>query len=143
MKRSVIMMLGVFVMAIGHSAFAGGVCPQERKTTTAPSNMITMDETAGTNLEHGKALYEKDAKPMACRNCHGDLGDGAGKLGAALKPSPRNFTCAETMKTVSAGQMFYIIKNGSAGTGMVAHGKNLSDKDIWDAVKYIRTTFVK
>jgi mono/diheme cytochrome c family protein len=47
------------------------------------------------------------------------------------------------MKDVSAGQMFHIIKSGSAGTGMVAHGKTLKDNEIWDVVKYIRSTFVK
>ncbi len=139
----VITLLGAFVLIVSNPVFAGGVCPQDRKTALAPSNIIAMDETAGADQAHGKALYEKDAKPMACKNCHGDMGDGAGKLGAALKPGPRNFTCAETMKPVSAGQMFHIIKNGSAGTGMVAHGKSLNDKDIWDVVKYIRTTFVK
>ena len=50
---------------------------------------------------------------------------------------------AATMKKVSAGQMFHIIKNGSKGTGMVAHGKTLKDKEIWDVIKYIRTTFMK
>ena len=80
---------------------------------------------------------------MACKMCHGDKGDGGGKLGAALKPAPRNFTCAETMKKISAGQMFHIIKNGSKGTGMVAHGKTLKDKEIWDVVKYVRSTFMK
>jgi mono/diheme cytochrome c family protein len=47
------------------------------------------------------------------------------------------------MKKVSAGQMFHIIKNGSKGTGMVAHKKTLKDKEIWDVVKYIRSTWVK
>jgi mono/diheme cytochrome c family protein len=47
------------------------------------------------------------------------------------------------MKDVSPGQMFWIIKNGSKGTGMVAHGKTLKDKQIWDVVKYIDTQFVK
>jgi len=75
--------------------------------------------------------------------CHGAKGDGAGKLGAALKPKPRNFTCAETMKGISAGQMFHIIKNGSKGTGMVAHKKTLKDAQIWDVVKYVRSTFMK
>ena len=60
-----------------------------------------------------------------------------------MKPKPRNFTCSETMKKVSAGQMFWIIKNGSKGTGMVAHGKTLKDAQIWDVVKYIRTSCVK
>ena len=82
---------------------------------------------------------------MACKMCHGDKGDGTGKLGKAFKSpkAPRNFNCKATMKKVSAGQMFHIIKNGSKGTGMVAHKKTLKDKEIWDVVKYIRTTFVK
>jgi hypothetical protein len=46
------------------------------------------------------------------------------------------------MEDVSAGQMFWVIKNGSTGTGMMAHKKTLKDKDIWDVVKYIRSTFM-
>ena len=42
-------------------------------------------------------------------------GDGMGKLRKALKPNPRNFTCSDTIKDVSVGQMLWIIKNGSAG----------------------------
>ncbi len=84
----------------------------------------------------------KTAKPMACKMGHGEKGDGGGKLGAALKPKPRNFTCKATMKKVSAGQMFHIIKNGSKGTGMVGHGKTLKDKQIWDVVKFIRSEWV-
>ena len=79
---------------------------------------------------------------MACFNCHGDKGAGNGKLGALLKPKPRNFTCAATMKKISAGQMYHIIKKGSKGTGMVAHTK-LKDSDIWSVVKYIRTSLMK
>jgi mono/diheme cytochrome c family protein len=101
-----------------------------------------MDQTAQADLDNGKKIYEKAAKPLACKMCHGEDGDGMGKLGKALKPNPRNFTCSDTMKDVSAGQMFWIIKNGSPGTGMVAHGKNLKDNEIWDVVKYIRQTWV-
>jgi mono/diheme cytochrome c family protein len=38
--------------------------------------------------------------------------------------------------------MFFIIKNGSKGTGMVAQ-KTLKDKDIWNVIKYIRTDLMK
>ncbi len=143
MKKTLIMsVLAVFFLSVAASAFAAD-CPQPRKTKAAPSNIAGKDETAGADAANGKTLYEKTAKPMACKNCHGDAGDGGGKLGAALKPKPRNFTCAETMKDVSAGQMFFIIKNGSAGTGMAPHGKTLKDKEIWDVIKYVRETFVK
>jgi outer membrane biosynthesis protein TonB len=121
---------------------ASGPCPQPRKTKSAPANIARLDKTGGANSDNGKKIYNKTAKPMACKMCHGDKGNGKGKLGAALKPNPRNFTCAETMEGVSAGQMFWIIKNGSPGTGMAAHNKSLKDNEIWDVVKYIRSTFV-
>jgi mono/diheme cytochrome c family protein len=119
-----------------------GPCPQSRKTKSAPANIAKMDKTGRANLENGKKLYSKAAKPLACKQCHGDQGNGKGKLGAALKPNPRNFTCNETMKDISVGQMFWVIKNGSAGTGMAAHKKTLKDSEIWDVVKYIHTTFM-
>jgi len=144
MKKIVVFsILAVFSLFVVNAAFAGGECPQPRKTKAAPASNAGEDKTGGANADNGKMIYEKTAKPMACKMCHGDAGDGGGKLGAALKPKPRNFTCGETMKDVSAGQMFWIIKNGSAGTGMVAHGKTLKDNEIWDVVKYVRSTFVK
>ena len=142
MKKALILsVMVVFSLFAVSSAFAGGKCPQPRKTKAAPGSVAKKDKTGKADAANGKKLYNKTAKPMACKMCHGDKGDGGGKLGKALKPAPRNFTCAATMKDVSAGQMFHIIKNGSAGTGMAK--QKLSDKEIWDVVKYIRTTFVK
>ncbi len=144
MKKIVVLsILAVFSLFVVSAAYAGGACPQPRKTKAAPGGTAKMDKTAGANADNGKKIYDKTAKPMACKMCHGDKGDGAGKLGAALKPKPRDFTCAATMKKISAGQMFWIIKNGSAGTGMVAHGKTLKDNEIWDVVKFIRDEYVK
>ena len=139
----VMAILALFTFFAVGSAYAGGKCPQPRKTKSAPSNIAKLDKTGSANAKNGKLIYNKKAKPMACKMCHGDKGDGNGKLGAALKPKPRDFTCDATMKKVSAGQMFWIIKNGSAGTGMVAHKKTLKDKEIWDVVKYVRSSWVK
>ena len=44
---------------------------------------------------------------------------------------------AKTMKNISDGQLFWIIRNGSPGTGMPAF-KDLSDKEIWLIVHYLR-----
>ena len=142
-KFTILIALVVFSFFIADTVFAKAKCPQKRKTKAAPSAMVKMDKTKGADAAAGKKIYMKTAKPMACKMCHGKKGDGNGKLGAALKPSPRNFSCAKTMKGISPGQMFHIIKNGSKGTGMVAHGKTLKDKDIWNVIKYIRTTWVK
>jgi len=145
MKKVLILsVMVIFSLFAVSSAFAKPAkCPQPRKTKAAPGSIGKKKIPSSADAKNGKLIYTKKAKPMACKMCHGDKGDGGGKLGAALKPAPRNFTCAATMKKVSAGQMFHIIKNGSKGTGMVAHGKTLKDKEIWDVVKYVRSTFMK
>lgn len=145
MKRhGILLIAAIITLAFTTSSWAASsTCPQPRKTKSAPSGIASKDMTAKASAENGKKIYSKTAKPMACKMCHGDKGDGMGKLGKALKPNPRNFTCSDTMKNVSAGQMFWVIKNGSPGTGMVAHGKTLKDKEIWDVVKYIRESWVK
>jgi mono/diheme cytochrome c family protein len=142
-KLITLSMLTIFTLFMVGSAYAGAACPQPRKTKTAPGKFIKMDKTASANAKNGHKIFSKTAKPMACKMCHGDKGDGRGKLGKALKPSPRDFTCAATMKSISAGQMFYVIKKGSPGTGMAAHGKSMKDSEIWDVVKYIRSDLMK
>ena len=138
-------LIAVCVMALSlvlvNSAFAGAKCPQDRKTKSAPGGIAGKDKTAKANKANGEKLFQKTAKPMACKMCHGAKGGGDGKLGAALKPAPRNFACAETMKDISPGQMFWIIKNGSPGTGMAK--MQLKDSEIWDVIKYIREDLAK
>lgn len=140
--KKILILTAISLLLLTNSSWAASNCPQPRKTKTAPSSIASLDKTAKANAENGKKIYEKAAKPLACKMCHGESGDGMGKLGKALKPNPRNFTCSDTMKDVSAGQMFWVIKNGSAGTGMVAHKKSMKDKEIWDVVKYIRQSWV-
>ena len=102
---------------------------------------------ASADAAKGQKIFQEQGKPMACKKCHGDTGAGDGKFGKILTPKPRNFTCKETMKDISAGQMFWIIKNGSKigsmDTGMVAHKDTLTDADIWSVIKYIRTKLMK
>ena len=137
-KHFILFIVIIFTLTMVSSAYAK--CPEPRKTKSAP---MVQDKTKKANKVNGKKLFNKTAKPIACKMCHGKTGAGNGKLGKVLKPRPRNFTCKETMKKVSAGQMFWIIKNGSKGTGMVAHKKTLKDKEIWDIIKYIRTDLMK
>ena len=149
MKKQFILFIAViFTLAMVSSAYAAkkAECPQPRTTKSAPSSDAKRDKTKKANKANGKKLFQKTAKPLACQQCHGKKGDGTGKLGAAFKSpkAPRNFTCKETMKKVSSGQMFWIIKNGSKNQpAMVSHKKTLKDKEIWDIVKYIREDLMK
>ena len=69
------------------------------------------------NIAKGKALFEGKG---TCFNCHGKNGDGQGEAGKILNPSPRNFTNCKFHKKRKDGELFWVIKNGSAGTGMVS-----------------------
>ncbi len=120
---------------------AMGVCPQERKTQQAPAEFLAKVNPVPPSsqaVQAGKKLFQETATPLACMNCHGTAGDGRGAMGAAFQPPPRNFTCGQTMKEISDGQLFWVIKNGSPGTGMMPFG-NLSDDEVWKLIHYIRS----
>ena len=121
---------------------ASGICPQSRKTEKAPSRYVLKQNplfATAKNIERGKLFYQAEAKPTACKMCHGIRGNGNGRLARGLEPAPRNFTCKDTMKSLSDGQLFWVIKNGSKGTAMPAHKFTLSDKDIWQIIHYLRS----
>lgn len=59
-------------------------------------------------------------------------------MGIALIPPARNFLSGQTMKDLSGGQLFWIIKNGSPGTGMMAFA-GLPDEEIRQMIQYIRS----
>lgn len=119
----------------------GGVCVQSRKTAKAPDDFLTktnpLSSSAGA-IKAGKELFLKTAQPVACVMCHGEQGDGKGLMGAALVPPPRNFTCGTMMRDISDGQLFWIIKNGSPGTGMMSFA-SLPDEQVWQLIHYIRS----
>jgi mono/diheme cytochrome c family protein len=118
-----------------------GVCPQPRKTQQAPDEFFAKTNPLPASTEHiqaGKKLFMETAKPLACMNCHGTRGNGAGPLGAGLIPPPRNFTCGATMKDIPDGQLFWIIKNGSPGTGMMSFA-GMPDDEVWQVIQYIRS----
>lgn len=133
--------LASFLFLFGYSALVlAADCTQKRTTPQAPSNIYKQANpltASGENISAGKKLYNKGAKPMACVQCHGVNGKGDGKLAMGLKPIPRDFSCQAMMKDIPDGQLFWIIKNGSEGTGMMAF-KTLKDDQIWQLVSYIR-----
>jgi len=124
----------------GQGFLGKGICPQIRKTVQAPANIISQRnpiEKSREALYAGESLFQIEAQPTACKICHGVTGNGLGIMAQGLNPPPRNFTCRSTMESISDGQLFWIIRNGSPGTGMPAF-KNLKDREIWLIVHYLR-----
>lgn len=115
-------------------------CPQPRITKQAPAEIYSLKnplKASAKNIKKGKVLYQTKAKPMACKHCHGINGEGNGPMAKGFNPPPRNFTCAKTINGVPDGQLFWIIKNSSPGTGMISY-ENLKDKQVWQIILYIR-----
>ncbi len=116
-------------------------CPQPRGTKSAPEAYLKMTnpvKASSSNVSEGRDLYMEMSESLACVHCHGPKGDGKGELGVDIEPAPRNFTCAETMKTISDGQMFWVIKNGSPNQLMPGYG-SLGDEALWKIISFIRT----
>ena len=116
------------------------VCPQERHVFQAPDNIYNLINPLGNTPDvqaKGEKLYHWTAKPLPCANCHGISGNAKGMMARSMTPKPRNFSCKVMMKDIPDGQLFWIIRNGSAGTGMLPYNK-LNDDQIWQLVAYIR-----
>ena len=116
-------------------------CVQPRATANAPEDMLgkTNPLPASSDvLQAGKGLYLHDAKPMACALCHGKRGEGKGPVSGGMMPPARDFTCSAMMREISDGQLFWITKHGSSGTGMMAF-PDLSDEQVWQLVHYMRS----
>lgn len=115
-------------------------CPQTRTTPTAPQEFLTMQNPVPLNdktLKAGETIFQLQGKPITCKTCHGEKGDGIAESGFESTPPPRNFTCAETMKALPDGQLFWIIRNGSPKTSMFAF-PIMSDDQVWQLIHYIR-----
>ena len=89
------------------------------------------------NVAKGKALFEGKG---TCFNCHGKEGKGDGPAGAILNPSPRNFTNCDFHKKRKDGELFWVIKNGSPGTGMVSLiPAAITEEEAWAVINYERS----
>ncbi len=131
---------GVPDMATELGGGAESDCVQPRKTAMAPENFLARTNPFPSSAEAitaGKELFLK-VQPVACVMCHGELGDGKGVMGTAFVPPPRNFTCDVMMRNLQDGQLFWIIKHGSPGTGMMAFPW-LHDEEVWQLIHYIRS----
>lgn len=77
-----------------------------------------------------------------CYTCHGSAGDGNGPGAAGMDPAPRNFTNSQFEQVRTAGEMFWVVSNGSplqpAMVGFVTAGQ-ITEKQAWEAVIYERS----
>jgi len=95
----------------------------------APVNPVVADDVS---LERGENLYG-----INCAMCHGVTGEGNGQIAALLANKPANLTLDVTQNK-SDGALFLTLTNGVTDR-MPSMVENLTVRDRWDVVNYIRT----
>ena len=88
-------------------------------------------------------LNGADTFKTYCSRCHGDKGDGNGRIALYLDPSPRDLTKSAFMNSKAQDRFVAAIRDGVAGTSMPAWGKVMADSQIRETYDYIQATFVK
>ena len=94
-----------------------------------PENPVAPDEVS---IARGETLFS-----INCVMCHGSTGEGNGQIAALLANKPLNLTLPATQDK-SDGTLFLTLTNGVDGR-MPPMIENLTVRDRWDMVNYIRT----
>ena len=89
---------------------------------------------SAASLAEGKQLFTKQ-----CASCHGALGKGDGKAGAALKPPPADLTDATWAHGSTDGALFTVIRDGVKETSMRGFAGRMTVREIWTVVNYVRS----
>lgn len=99
----------------------------------APINPVPADETS---LARGAQLFS-----IHCQMCHGETGEGNGTISAFLiQKKPANLT-SDLVQNKDDGTLFLTLSNGFGL--MPALNENLTVRERWDVVNYIRTLKVE
>ena len=78
-----------------------------------------------------------------CARCHGDKGDGNGKVAWYLDPYPRDFTKASFMNSKPRERFVNSIMQGVPGTSMPSWSKALGEERANGVLRYVLTAFTK
>lgn len=94
-----------------------------------PANPVTADKAS---LERGAELFK-----INCVLCHGPQGKGDGPVASHLTNKPFDLT-SFPIHSYTDGGIFFIISTGVPGK-MPALNENLTVRERWDVVNYVRT----
>lgn len=135
--------LVVFVFVLTSSFFSiacsDNKSPNIAANTVVPANATTTPVPVATinELASGKKVYEQ-----SCANCHKGNGTGGTMEIEGKKLNPDDLTSEKIAKFSDEKIIGYIV-NGVPDEGMPAFKGKLSEGEIRDVVKYIRTEFHK
>ena len=95
-------------------------------------NQVNPVKASAESLSRAKKIYGYE-----CAACHGDDGGGAGDLAKSMKSKMADFRDPASLKTMTDGEIFYIIEKGKGE--MEGEGPRLKPDDTWNLVNYLRS----
>ena len=101
-----------------------------------PKRVEALKVPPTADVMKGRAVYLK-----RCWMCHGDAGQGDGPARTTLVPPPANFTVDEFDK-MPDGELFWKVTVGIGNTAMPQWGMLLAEEDRWNAIYYVKRTFI-
>jgi mono/diheme cytochrome c family protein len=102
------------------------------KIPAEASKLANPVKPTASSLAAGKKTYGFD-----CAMCHGKDGDGKGELATDMKLKLVDYRDPASLKDMTDGDMFYIIKNGKGD--MTGEGDRSKPDEIWNLVNYVRS----
>jgi mono/diheme cytochrome c family protein len=89
------------------------------------------------------AMSAKETYDSLCARCHGEKGDGNGKVAWYIDPSPRDFTKAAFMNSKPRERFLHSIAEGVPGTSMPPWGHVIQASQASGVLDYIAQNFTK
>jgi mono/diheme cytochrome c family protein len=89
------------------------------------------------------AMSPEETYKALCERCHGEKGDGNGKVAWYIDPSPRDFTKEGFMNSKPRARFVESIKSGVPGTSMPPWGRILGAEQIDGTLAYVLQKFTK
>jgi mono/diheme cytochrome c family protein len=138
----------VFLLCSPFLTSAPSKAEQKHSIPTAPTeflakkNPISADQVDAKFMKKTARLYRRK-----CRSCHGVNGDGNGSKAEFFQIKPAAFSKPGYLEKRKDGQLFWIMMNGSPDTEMEGKGPgtrdNLSERELWSLILYLRKTFTR
>ena len=138
MKQITILLALALITATSFSC-AGGENKPANVAANKPSNVVATPLPSATldELASGRKVYE-----INCANCHKANGTGGPVEIEGKKLNPDNLT-SDKIKGFTDEKIIGYIMNGVEDEGMPAFKGKLSEGEIRDVVKYVRTEIQK
>jgi mono/diheme cytochrome c family protein len=97
------------------------------------ARMVNPVKVTPESLAHAKKLYGYE-----CALCHGATGNGKGDAVADMKLQMKDYTDPASLKDLTDGELFYIIRNGK-GQMPAEEATRAKDGDVWNMVVLVRS----